>query len=384
MVDRGLVRLLAGAFVAGCSGGGKLPDDTGGEVPAPPALPEDCSLLAAPSGGTTIYKVYTVDELLDAMVSARPGDTVLLADGTYDLGAGVGLTIPADITVRSLSNSANAVVLEGGYAVSELVILGDRATLAAVTVSHAYGDAVAVHGASDARVYGVRVVDPGGRGLAVLPWLGTYSDRTTIGCVTIERVGECAVGIEGVQAEGSRVYGSVVEQPGCDQPGVKFASGSKDTVIDRSAMTTGGSYAVQIGDDEYVEDDRREYVGACDGVGHIGGVVRNVFAVGGGVRVEDACEATVAHVSVGTGTMSWAFSEDLTIVNNLARLNDNGGATLAGNLTPGDADFVDVSGGDLHLTAESSAIDAGSDVGVTDDVDGDSRDATPDVGADER
>jgi len=49
----------------------------------------------------------------------------------------------------------------------------------------------------------------------------------------------------------------------------------------------------------------------------------------------------------------------------------------------GDPGFVDSDGGDYHLGPASAAIDAGVDAGVTTDIDGESRDASPDIGADE-
>jgi hypothetical protein len=61
-----------------------------------------------------------------------------------------------------------------------------------------------------------------------------------------------------------------------------------------------------------------------------------------------------------------------------------GTAILTGTVDVyGDPAFVDPPTWDYHLTAESAAIDEGMDAGVATDIDGESRDAKPDIGADE-
>ncbi len=378
MGERGAL-VIVGALLAGCTPGTEPEDKY--EQPAAVELPEDCSALPEQSG----MGVLDAEGLVALLAEATAGDVIELDAGTYELSAPI--VIPDGVTVRSGDGDAGFVVLEGGFATAELVQMGDGATLAEVTLSRSYGDAVAIRAASDARVYGVHVVDPGGRGVAVLPERGVYSDDATIACVTVTRSTACNVAIEGVQTEGTRVYGATIDQPACDEPGIRFATGSKDTVIERSRVTVAGPVAFQLGDEDYVEDEPRAHADApCDDEqrGHYGGVVRNVFAVGGGVRVEDACGARVEHVSAWGGDLSWSFADDLVVENNLASLLDPGGAG-AGNLTPTAADFVDADGGDLHLAEGSAAIGAAVPSDVTDDIDGDPRDdGAPDVGADQR
>lgn len=374
--------------LVGCTDpGGK--DDTA-EPPAPITLPADCSTLPAGNG----FRVgpEDVNTLRETLATAPPGAVYLLDDGTYTLTGGDAahnLAIAPGVTVRSASGDAAAVVLEGGYATTELVTLGEGALLAEVTVAHAAGNGVAIRGATGARVYGVVVQDPADIGVAVLPERGAYSDDAVIACVSVVRTDTCAVGIDGVQAAGTHVYGARVDAPGCDEPGIRFATGSADTVVERSRVTTGGGAAIALGQSDYEEGDERVHPDAAcpdrTSVGHYGGVVRNVFVVGGGLRVEDACGGTVAHTSIWGGDLAWAFSEGVALANNLASVSDGGGGTASGNLTPTAADFVDVASGDLHLAEGSAAIDAGAVVeGVPDDVDGDTRDAAPDIGADER
>ncbi len=60
---------------------------------------------------------------------------------------------------------------------------------------------------------------------------------------------------------------------------------------------------------------------------------------------------------------------------------DWGGAGVLTSSHPITGSPAFVGGGDYHLTAGSAAIDAGVDAGVTTDLDGKSRDASPDIGA---
>lgn len=384
----GLVALLA----LGCTDPAGNKDDTAGDGTPGSALPlpEDCSAL--PAGDGVRLGPEDTATLRETLGTAPSGSVFLLDDGTYTLTGGDAahnLDIAPGVTVRSASGNAAAVVLEGGYATTELVTLGDHALLAEVTVAHAFGNAVSIRGASGARVYGVDIVEPGDIGVAVLPERGVYSDDAVIGCVRVQHVDRCAVSIEGVQTSGTRVYGADVDAPTCDKPGIRFGTGSRDTVVERSRVTTSALAGIALGDLDYAEGNERVYPDAtCPDrtfVGHYGGVIRNVFVSGGGIRVEDACGGLVAHASVWGGDLTIAFSEGVEAAGNLASVADSSASTLSGNLTPSVADFVDSAAGDLHLADGSAALDAGTArADVSDDLDGDPRGDPPDIGADER
>ena len=345
-------------------------DDTG-SAPAV-ELPADCSGLPAQAGTS----VSDSDGVRAAL--ADGASVVLLADGTYDLTGGdesSTLEIPAGVTLRSASGDAGAVVLEAGWATADPVVLGPGATLAEVTVAHGATDGVLIQGASGARVYGVVVTDPGEAGIAVVPDGATYSDDVEIACSEVRFESECAVGIDAVQADGTHLRDLTVD--GCDEPSIRLATGSRGSVVERVFADS-----LSLGDTDYASGDERIYADPeCDGVtmGHYGGDVRNVLLTGSMV-LRETCGVTVEHVTVA-GDLFWASTTDLTITNSLANIVDSGGATLTSNLVPSDADFVSTT--DLHLAAGSAAIDAGVATDVTDDVDGDPRDAAPDVGGDE-
>jgi uncharacterized repeat protein (TIGR01451 family) len=68
--------------------------------------------------------------------------------------------------------------------------------------------------------------------------------------------------------------------------------------------------------------------------------------------------------------------------NNSANWSGSGTITANNNYT-GDPAFLNSTGGDYHLDPASAAIDKGIAVGVTTDIDGETRDSLPDLGADE-
>lgn len=378
-----MVRSLLLLALVGCGGDGGGGDGDGDDAGF--ALPDVCGPL--PESGGTVVDVAPGDDLAALVADAVAGTTLRLADGTYDLTGG-GLEIAAEgVVVRSASGDAGAVVLEGGWATAELVsVRAADAVVAEVTLAHAYGAAVAAYGVPGLRVWGVDVVEPQGEALAVRPWQGAYADDGVVACSTVTRTETCAPGFDGTQAEGWRVWGNAVDAAACDAPGIRFWTGSKDTVVERNVVRADG-WGIALGDTEYDEGDPRAYADApCAEAeaGHYGGVVRNNL-VAGGVRLVEACGARAFHNTATTG-LAWTSSTDLVLANNLADLLGGDGATAEGNRAPADGDFV--SADDLHLAAGSGAVDAGVPLApgdADDDVDGEPRaDGSPDVGADER
>lgn len=341
-------------------------------------LPDACGPLPAGGGDE-------VGDLAAAVADAGPGDTLLLADGTWSLDEAVEIGVDG-LTIRSASGDASAVVIDGGYAASALfTVRAADFTLAEVTLQHSYDAAVEVLGARGTWLWGVRVVDPQGYGVSAEAWQGEYADDGVVACSTFTRTETCSGAIDARQAAGWTVRGNGVEQGACDATGIRFWTGSRDTLVERNVVATQGE-GIALGDTDYEADEPRVHDHACAGgdqMGHYGGVVRDNL-VAGAIRLEEACGATVLH-DTATGGLSWTSGEALVVRNNLAAVDDAGGATVEGNLAPGDADFVSAT--DLHLAAGSAAIDAGvpNQPGDADtDVDGDPRDdGAPDVGADE-
>jgi hypothetical protein len=91
------------------------------------------------------------------------------------------------------------------------------------------------------------------------------------------------------------------------------------------------------------------------------------------------------HHSVGIDVSAGSIATlEATLWYNNGADTHGGGTILTGTVNVyGDPAFVNPSVWDYHLAAGSTAIDAGVDAGVTTDIDGERRDAYPDIGADE-
>ena len=129
------------------------------------ALSQICEPLPPPSGNT--IEVDNTSELVDAVNTANPGDTILLADGTYNLnGAYLWIDTP-DLTIRSKSGNREAVILDGNYVTTEIInVAASNATIADVTIKRAYYHPIHISPSTNSDitntlVYSVHIIDPG-------------------------------------------------------------------------------------------------------------------------------------------------------------------------------------------------------------------------------
>ncbi|MEJ2692650.1 MAG: hypothetical protein P8166_06200, partial [Candidatus Thiodiazotropha sp.] len=118
-----------------------------------------------------------------------------------------------------------------------------------------------------------------------------------------------------------------------------------------------------------------------------------------GICFWSACSAKAVHNTIVStdsnfSSIEWRFatSANIEVANNIVthtmRQRDSAMASLSGNLENAPLDlFVAGASGNLHLdSSASNAINQGVDLTqglCTDDIDGESRDANPDIGADE-
>jgi len=363
--------------------------------------------------------------------NAPTGTTILLEDGTYDLSASDPLyfTTPG-VTLRSASGNRDAVVLDGGYSLGEITLVAaSDVTIAEITLQRAYYHPIHVVGRSDANIentliYGVKVIDPGQQAIKVNPSSeGFYVDRGTVACSHVELTdaGRAEIrdncytgGIDTHSAWGWHVYLNYFEgfwcEEGLSEHAVHFWVTGRDTLVERNVIVD-CARGIGFGLGENGNGNEREYADDpcpdADYLGHVDGIIRNntIFAArpelfasssgfDSGVSLEQACGAQVFHNTVVSLEQPFTSIEyrwqntDAQIKNNLVthQIMDRDGATaeLEGNLADAPlSHFVDGGGGDLHLVAGSPAIDAGVEGLVDDDIDGDPRDASPDVGADE-
>jgi hypothetical protein len=285
----------------------------------------------------------------------------------------------------------------------------------------------------NALIYDVHIVDPRQQAIKINPGPPTYFvDNGVVACSRLELTdagrpnidptsGGCYTGgVDAHQARGWVFRDNEIEgfwcPSGLSEHGIHCWRGCRDTIVERNVLRDnargiGFGLASDGTARTYSDDPCPEAAGGY--VDHYGGIVRNnfvfvsrteVFASSSGfdcgICLWSACRARVVHNSVvSTGanfsSIEWRFatSAAVEVTNNIVThaLNERDGAsaTLAGNLEGATLGlFVDGAGGDLHLApSASAAIDQGVVLApglCTDDIDGDPRDSTPDIGADER
>lgn len=142
-------------------------------VAAPPLAkietPSGCGPLPAPTGTVIHVDPSDVSDLTTIVASAHSGDTILIADGTYDLrGVYMRFSTPG-VTLRSASGNREAVVLDGNYETTEIVqIAASDVTIADLTLRRARYHPIHVVASEQANtlrttIYNVHVVDPGSK-----------------------------------------------------------------------------------------------------------------------------------------------------------------------------------------------------------------------------
>ena len=180
-------------------------------------------------------------------------------------------------------------------------------------------------------------------------------------------------------------------------PAILFWQNSMDTVIERNRIINcdrGIAFGDSSGPSQYARDGETTY-------DHQGGMIRNNFIYRDqpgdvGISVNKAKDFKILNNTVILNntfpwTIEYRFSSSNGIVaNNLTdgpiQARDGAHATLVTNVTNAQASwFQDVSSGNLHLTSQASTAlnHATSYLDVSDDIDGQSRGASPDIGADE-
>jgi len=383
--------------------------------------------------GNIVY-VGTVNSLVSAVNSASEGDTILIADGAYNLdGNYLRIDVP-DVTLRSQSGNRENVVLDGNYASTEIIqIVASNVTIADLTIREAYYHPIHVMSSTagdtnNTLIYNVHIVDPGEQAVKINPGEeGYYNDYGVIACCKIELTdagrphirNNCYTGgVDAHQAWGWVIRDNVIEgfwcESGLSEHGIHFWRTCRDTLVERNILIDN---ARGVGFGLATSGDARTYAdnpcpGAVGYVDHYGGIIRNNFVFADdsclfsseygfdcGICLWQACGAKALHNTVVStqapfSSIEWRFSNtDVDITNNLLshNLRDRGGtARLEGNLTNQPLSlFVEGLGGDLHLAPSATvAIDHGVSVAAGDcdgDIDNQSRPAGGgrDVGADE-
>jgi hypothetical protein len=382
-----------------------------------------------PITGTRIVNVSTESQLQTAMGNLQNGDTILLANGTYNLSSTLYINGKNDVTIRGTNGSTNVVLVGKGmdnanFGSVELGIWSNstNTTIAHLTIRDTYDNEIIFNsGAQSPLVYCVRLINAGSQFIKSNPTdvnAGTGVDNGFVEYCWFEYTGSppndhgTGVGyFNGISAHAAKnwiVRGNLfknLHNPDTAaylwNPAVLFWRHSVGTVTEQNTFIN-VDRAVAYG-----LDNTTPYFD------HAGGLIRNNFVYlapglmsasrkassDGSIIAWNSPGTQIDHNSVLLNTnefyaVEFRFSTATngTARNNLAdapiHLRDSAIATVTGNLvtaTPGM--FVNPSAGDLHLAiSATNAIDKAAGIaGITNDFDGDLRPkgAARDIGADE-
>jgi len=372
-----LVLILAAVWVAAM--GGPSAADRPEWMPAVPALPVT---------GRTV-NVGTVDELRDAIAHARDGDTILVADGVYQLNRFLQLTGCTGVTLRGASGDASKVELRGiGWDDTERDDILRIQACTSVTVAYLTF--------AECHAYGIK--------LEQTPWEGRQLRDVHIYACAFRNIG--TRGIKGTGGGGGFVDGGTIRY--CDFQNTKIPprtwiyDGDYVSAIDCMRLkgweiadnsfrdirgaNGGGRGAVFIWvESEDVVAERNVFVNCDRAIAYgnpsgsseeaakphmTGGVIRNNFIVAGadtgielswvrGVRVHH--NTVLAREGNGSGIhYHWREISGVEIANNLVRgriYGDGDTVSQRDNLTTGieDSWFAEVASGNLHITPTAQA-----------------------------
>jgi hypothetical protein len=383
----------------------------------PAAPPEVCRRCGwRPPDGPTI-RVNNVSELEHAVASVRPGDTILLADGSYTLHGTIDLATPR-VTLRGAGRDPASVVLRGGGMTGDSVGVGISVsapwvTIANLTIRELGYHAIQVRGeqgASHFTLHHTRLQDTGQQLLkGSVSADRKYADEGLVACsefaYTTHAPSDYTNGIDLLATSGWVIRDNRfarIRGPEADGwragPAILIWAAADGTVVERNLIVDSSrGIALGLTDEphKYARNGQRAY-------DHAGGLVRNNVIVNLNRWADEAIEANAArdarieHNSVLVeGSTPWSIgvrfpASEALIRNNLTNhrifLRDGGRANLDGNVTSARRSwFVDAPRADLHLAAAGRpAIDAGVSIAdAADDFDRTVRPAgrAPDAGA---
>jgi len=372
--------------------------------------------LPAPAGGAV--RVRSADELRRAVREAKPGTTVLLADGTYPIHE---LLVTTDrLVLRGASGDRDKVILDGGGRFTKVVrVRGAKDLLIAdLTVANSGQYGIVILGDSDVqrlRVYNVVFRNCFVRGLK-----GTHAARIDDGHRRLRpielvrkvrpsqgQVRYCLFVNDRVNPHLRPFGGDYIG--GIDMMWLKGWTFADNTFVNIRGRRGGGRGAVFLwvnSEDVVVE---RNLIVNCDrGVcfgnpsgepWHVtGGIVRNNFILAGTGQGIEVCQTR--NTKVYNNTVVATERTDFAVqfhkanpggqfVNNLVcgKVELAGGVTADSNVVGRlDGWLADLRIGDMHLTARAiGAIGKGRTLPeVTEDFDRHARPDPPDIGADQR
>lgn len=360
-------------------------------------------------------KVRTVAELVTALGKAVTGQTIMLADGVYDVSGVEPLRIRANgVALFGESRDPTKAVLKGqgftsGNVDEEMVkVEASNITLAYLTMRDVRANGLKIQtGANDnLLVHNVHFIDiceraikgpdaPVSKGGIVRYCLFEQKTPITTLIPNLRFDGDYIAGMDMMKIEGWRIHDNTFRnirgRTGGGRAAIFLWNGCKNVTVERN-LIIGCDRAVAMGNPSSANSDM------------VGGIIRNNFIVAGSdisIEICNSTQTTISHNTIWSANP--AFNRTLSFYNGgsgnllrnnlvMGRLNVQGGVipdSAANLLVPSGTNvsawFKDPAGGDLHLTpAATGAIDKGREVGtVPDDFDARLRDGKPDIGADE-
>lgn len=122
-----------------------------------------CALAVFPTSAVTIAPGPDVQERLqEALILAKPGDTIVLEAGVYDLKMGLSLDVD-NVTIKGAGHEKSILSFKNQNAGSEgLIVTSSGVTLQDFAVEDSLGDCIKVKGANGITFRGVRTAWTGG------------------------------------------------------------------------------------------------------------------------------------------------------------------------------------------------------------------------------
>jgi hypothetical protein len=379
--------------------------------PAVAGKPGKAPPLPAPQGKITC--VSTIDELRNALQADSEGETILLADGVYDVAGGF-LRLDRDgLSLRGASGDPSKVILKGkGFKVhdraEELIkVEAKSVTIADLTIRDVGSNGLKLQtGANhDLLVHNVHFIDIGER--CIKGPKEAVSRNGIVRYCVFEQVtpitrdipdlqfgGDYIAGMDMMRIDGWRIHDNLFKNiRGMRTRGrgaIFFWIGSTNCIVERNTFI-GCDRSISFGNPTGQQD-------------MTGGIIRNNFIYAGKRQAIELCHVDGVKVYNNSihhmddvrdqQTILLFNSRNVDIRNNIVFSKAKGpsgeGFREANNLwftdpTIAKRFFVDPPRGDLHLRpAAAEAIDKGVRLAdVETDWDGQPRDAKPDIGADE-
>jgi hypothetical protein len=322
----------------------------------------NCVALAAPTGTIVSVTPAQAATLPALVAAAATNTTLLLSPGTYALGSSLWFRTPG-VTLRSSTDNAADVILDGNYTVNETVVIqANDVTIAHVTIRRAVDHPIHISPPDGTTnivrpvIYGVRFEDGGEQFLKVNANAArtAFVDDGRVECSSfvmtdagrphVETLGGSSCYTGGIDIHAARGWqirrnsfqGIYCTNGGLAEHAIHMWNGCRDTVIENNTIVD-CARGIGLGMGSGVGVSLRTWPDAPYGggaFGHVDGIVRNnviwaaINQYDTGIEIAQARRPVVVHNTVMnadglTGFFSsidYRFSGTVAVIqNNLTR-----------------------------------------------------------------